>query len=204
MKKFIPAIAVIISLAILLNSCAVSKNSIDQQQTSLNNLNETSATCFVQLNNGSFKQFTSLKLITGVLTTPHLLGDGKVVINSKEIIAYQNEKQYAVSSKILTSKKAASVSVETLPGFAVKVLSGKLNLYSRKYYNGANVADEYFLQDGNEGNIISFSKEALKNMLREDTKAMEYFNSKSKQIKQSKKIMATIEMHNNNQLLTKN
>jgi len=204
MKNFIPAFAVVISISILLNSCAVSKNPINQQQTALKNVSEISTTCFVQLNDGSIKQFTTLKLVTGVLTTPHLIGDSKVVINSKEIIAYQNDKQYAVSAKILTSKKLASVSVETLPGFAVKVMSGKLNLYSRKYFNGANTTEEYFLQDGNDGNIISFSNEALKNMLREDTKALEYFNSKSKQTNHSKKIMVTVEMHNNNQLMTKN
>ncbi|MFM6926607.1 MAG: hypothetical protein ACKOU7_13960, partial [Ferruginibacter sp.] len=147
--KNLPAIAVLISATILLNSCAVSKNSIEQPQANLKPVNETSATCFVQLNNGSIQQFTTLKLVTGILTTPHLLADGKVVINSKDIIAYQDNKQYAVSSKILTSKRSSGISVETLPGFAVKVVSGKLNVYCRKYYNGTNTSDEYFLQNGN-------------------------------------------------------
>jgi hypothetical protein len=205
MKNFIPAIAVLVSAGILLNSCAVSKNSITQQQTETKIVNETtSASCFIQLNDGSIKQFTTLKLVTGVLTTPHLLGDGKVVINSKEIIAYQNDKHYAVSAKILTSKKSANVSVETLPGFAVKVLSGKLNVYCRKYYNGANTSDEYFLQNGNDGYIIAYSKDVLKTMLKEDAKASEFFNSKAKVSPKAKKILAAVEMYNSSQLMTKN
>ena len=204
MKKFIPAIAVLLSTTILANSCAVSKNSIDQQKNEVRNDNEVSAGCFVQLNDGSIKQFTTLKLVTGLLTTPHLLGDGKVVINAKEIMAYQNAKHYAVSAKILTSKKSANVSVETLPGFAVKVLSGKLNVYCRKYYNGANTSDEYFLQNGNDGYIIAYSKEALKTMLKEDAKAFEFFNSKAKVSPKSKKLLAAVEMYNSGQLITKN
>jgi hypothetical protein len=204
MKKSIPALAVLLCTAIFLNSYAVSKNSIAQQSTETNDGNETSAGCFVQLNDGSIKQFTTLKLITGVLTTPHLLGDGKIIINSKEIIAYQNDKHYAVSAKILTSKKSANVSVETLPGFAVKVLSGKLNVYCRKYYNGANTSDEYFLQNGNDGYIIAYSKDVLKSLLKEDTKALEFFNTKSKKESPSKKLLTAVEMYNQGQLMTKN
>ena len=204
MKNFIPAIAVLISITTLLNSCAVSKNSTDQQQTTVKNENETSSTCFVQLNDGSIKQFTTLKLVTGVLTTPHLLGDGKEVINAKDIIAYQNDKQYAVSAKILTSKKSANVSVETLPGFAVKLLSGKLNVYCRKYYNGANTANEYFLQNGNDGYIVAYSKDVLKSMLKDDMNAMAFFNSKTKVSPQSKKLLAAVEIYNKGQMMTKN
>jgi len=202
--KNIPAIAVLISTTILISSCATSKNSAGQEQTTLKNVNETSAGCFVQLNDGTIKQFTTLKLVTGVLTTPHLLGDGKVVINSKEIIAYQNEKQYAVSSKILTSKKSANVSVETLPGFAVKVLSGKLNVYCRKYYNGTNTSDEYFLQNGNDGYIVAYSKDILKNMLKDDMNASAFFNSKTKVSPRSKKILTAVEIYNKGQMMTKN
>ena len=202
--KNIPAIAVLISTTILISSCATSKNSADQEHTTLKNVNETSAGCFVQLNDGTIKQFTTLKLVTGVLTTPHLLGDGKVVINSKGIIAYQNEKQYAVSSKILTSKKSANVSVETLPGFAVKVLSGKLNVYCRKYYNGTNTSDEYFLQNGNDGYIVAYSKDILKNMLKDDMNASAFFNSKTKVSPKSKKILTAVEIYNKGQMMTKN
>ena len=204
MKNFIPAIAVLISITTLLNSCAVSKNSTDQQQTAVKNENETSSTCFVQLNDGSIKQFTTLKLVTGVLTTPHLLGDGKEVINGKDIIAYQNDKQYAVSAKILTSKKSANVSVETLPGFAVKVLWGKLNVYCRKFYNGANTSNEYFLQNGSDGYIVAYSKDVLKSMLKDDINASAFFNSKTKISPTSKKMLAAVEIYNKGEMMTKN
>ena len=202
--KNIPAIAVLMSATILINSCSVSKNSTDQQQTTLKTVNETSSACFVQLNDGTIKQFTTLKLVTGILTTPHLLGDGKVVITAKEIIAYQDAKQYAVSAKILTSKKSACVSVETLPGFAVKVLSGKLNLYCRKYYNGTNTSDEYFLQNGNDGYIVAYSKDILKNMLKDDINASAFFNSTTKVSPKSKKILTAVEIYNKGQMMTKN
>ena len=68
MKNFIPAIAVLISITTLLNSCAVSKNSTDQQQTAVKNENETSSTCFMlpsfnctkQVDEVSFSFFTAV------------------------------------------------------------------------------------------------------------------------------------------------
>ncbi len=205
MKTALPAFAVLACTVLLLNSCTVSKNSIAVQKADTETPNETtSATCFIQLKDGTIKQFKTLKLVTGVLTTPHLLADGKEVINSKDIMAYQNNRHYAVSSQILTSTKNAAVAAETLPGFAVKVLSGKLNVYCRKYYNGTNTTEEYFLQHGNDGYIVSYSNAVLKSMIKEDTKALEYFNSKIKVTPKSKKILTVVEIYNNGQLLTKN
>jgi hypothetical protein len=204
MKKIIPAFAVLLCCTALLNSCTVSKNSITINNADVKNTNDLSAPCFIQLNDGTIRQFTNLKLVTGVLTTPHLLADEKEIINGKDILAYQNHKHYAVSAKSLTSTKNGMIAAETLPGFAVKVLAGKLNVYCRRYYNGGNTAEEYFLQNGNDGNIISYSKAVLKNMIKEDTKALEYFNGKSKILPKSKRILAAVEMYNNGQMMTKN
>lgn len=204
MKNIIPAIAVLFCAATLLNSCATGKNAVTSLNPAIENTDNHVATCFVQLNDGSIKQFSSLKLVTGLFTTPHLLADDKLVINAKDIKAYQDNKRYAVSAKQLKSKKDGYVSSEALPGFAVKLLSGKLNVYGRKYYNGANSVDEYFLQEGNDGHIIAYSRNVLRDMLKEDTKALEYFNSRSKGSSKSKKLIAAVEMYNNNQLLTKN
>jgi len=203
MKTIKPVLAVLLCGTILLNSCAISKNSISLQNAEIKNVTEGPVSCFVKLNDGTIKQFTSLKLVTGVLTTPHLLGDDKVIINSGDIIAYQNNKHYAVSSKILTSTKSANVSVETLPGFAVKVLSGKLNVYSRKYYNGANTADEYFLQSGNDGYIVAYTKEVMISMLKEDPKALQFFNSKTKVSPKAKKLLTAVEMYNRGEFISK-
>ena len=204
MKQIIPSITVFCSIVIMLNSCAVGKNAVDNPKAEAENKSEIPGLCFVQMNDGSIKQYGSLKLVTGVLKTPHLLADDKVIINSKDIMAYQSNRHYAVAAKILTSTKKGYVAVETLPGFAVKVISGKLNVYSRKYYNGANTVDEYFLQSGNDGYIIAYTKDVLKGMLKEDAKALEYFNSKSKVLPKSKKLFATVEMYNNSQMMTKN
>ena len=204
MKQIIPSITVFCSIVIMLNSCAVGKNAVDNPKAEAENKSEIPGLCFVQMNDGSIKQYGSLKLVTGVLKTPHLLADDKVIINSKDIMAYQSNRHYAVAAKILTSAKKGYVAVETLPGFAVKVISGKLNVYSRKYYNGANTVDEYFLQSGNDGYIIAYTKDVLKSILKEDAKALEYFNSKSKVLPKSKKLFATVEMYNNSQMVTKN
>ena len=203
MKKVIPSITVFCSIVILLTSCAVSKNSIDIQKPDQANVSATEANCFVQYNDGSIKEFTTLKLVTGVLTTPYLLADKKVIINAKEIMAYQNEKHYAVAAKILTSTKNSKVAVETLPGFAVKVLSGKLNVYIRKYYNGANTVEEYFLQHGTDGYIVAYSKDVLKSMVKEDAKASEFLNSKAKVSPKSKVLLTAVQMYNDSQLITK-
>jgi hypothetical protein len=202
MKTITSALAALLCGIILLNSCTVNKNSTGIDE--VKNMTDGPATCFVKLNDGTIKQFTTLKLVTGVLTIPHLLGDDKVVINAKDIIAYQDNKHYAVSSKILTSTRSANVSVETLPGFAVRVVSGKLNVYCRKYYNGTNTTDEYFLQTGNDGYIVAYTKEVMKSMIKEDVKALEYFNSKTKISPKAKKLLTAVEMYNTGQMMTKN
>lgn len=204
MKTALPAFVMLTCIIITLNSCSVGKNSITTQKTAVEPPNENSASCFIQFKDGTVKQFKTLKLVTGVLTTPHLLADGKEIIKGKEIMAYQHNRHYAVSSQILTSTKTTAVAAETLPGFAVKVVSGKLNVYCRKYYNGTNTADEYFLQHGNDGYIVSYTKAVLKSMIKDDNKALEYFNSKAKITPKSKKILAVAELYNNGQLMTKN
>ncbi len=204
MKKALPAIAVLVCAAILLNSCAVSSNTVTAQNPKVENSNDGSKSCFVQFNDGTVKQYSSLKLVTGVLTTPHLLADNNIVLNAKDIMAYQDNHYYAVSSKIITSNKKSQVAVDALPGFAIKILSGKLNVYSRKYYNGGNTVEEFFLQQGNDGFIIAYSKDVLKSMLKEDNKALEFFNGKTKVTPWSKKILAAVEIYNNGQMITKN
>ena len=203
MKKALPAVAALLCAAIF-NSCAVSNNTVAVTDPQVEYPNETSRSCFVQFNDGTVKQYSSLKLVTGVLTTPHLLADNKIVLNTKDIAAYQDKKYYAVSSKLLTSNKKSQVAVDALPGFAIKILSGKLNVYSRKYYNGGNTVEEFFLQSGNDGFIIAYSKDALKAMLKDDNKALELFNSRTKVSPWSKKILAAVELYNNGQMITRN
>jgi hypothetical protein len=200
MKKLLPAFAVLLC-AVFLNSCGVT-NSVTVQTP--DHPTEGNKTCFVQFNDGTVKQYSSLKLVTGVLVTPHLLADNKIVVNSKDIMAYQDSRVYAVSSKIITSNKKSKVAVDALPGFAVKLISGKLNVYSRKYYNGGHTVEEFFLQQGNDGFIVAYSKEVLKSMLKEDQKALEFFNNKTKVSPWSKKLIAAVEIYNGGTMITKN
>lgn len=204
MKKRLPALTAVCSLLILFNSCSTGKSTVDRNKSETSFSNPLPSGCFVEWNDGTIKHYSSLKLVTGILITPHLVADQKQVIHSGDILAYQDKGQYAVSSKRLTSSKKALVAAEVLPGFAVKLVSGKLNVYSRKYYNGANTAHEYFLQHGEDASIVAYSKDVLKSMLKEDKKALDYFNSNSKLSPESKKILTTVEMYNNSQFITRN
>lgn len=203
MKKALPAIAVLLCV-VMLTSFAVSNKAFTAVNPQVEDPKKDSKSCYVQFNDGTVKQYSSLKLVTGVLKTPHLLADNKTVLYAKDIMAYQDSRYYAVSSKILTSNKKSQVAVDALPGFAVRIVSGKLNVYSRKYYNGGNTVEEFFLQHGNDGFIIAYSKDVLISMLKEDNKALEFFNSNTKVSPWSKKIIAAVEIFNNGQMITKN
>lgn len=204
MKTAIPLVALLCSTVILLNSCAISNNSVVQHKPDVENPGEIKSTCHVLLLDGTIKQYSSLKLVTGVLITPHLLADNKVVINAKDIKAYQTDKLFAVSPKYLTTAKTSFVATETLPGFAVRIAKGKLNIYCRKYYNGGNTVDEYFLQTGNEGQIIAYSPQVMSDLVKDNAKASDYYNSKVKISPKSKKLMVTADIYNNAQMLSKN
>ncbi len=204
MKTSIPLVALLCSAVILSNSCAVSNNSVVQHKPDVENAREASSSCFVQLNDGTIQQYSSLKLVTGVLITPHLLADNKIIINSKDIKSYQNDKLFAVSPKFLSTSKTSYVATETLPGFAVRIAKGKLNVYCRKFYNGNNSVDEYFLQSGDDGQIIAYSSQIMNNLLKDNPKASDFYNSKTKISPKSKKLLATADIYNNSQMLSKN
>ena len=70
-------------------------------------------------------------------------------------------------------------------------------------FTPANTVDEYFLQHGNDGYIVAYSKEVLKSMLKEDSKALEFLNSKTKVSPKSKILLTAVQMYNNSQLITK-
>lgn len=203
MKKYILLIVVFFSAAILFKAYANCKDSVKQLKTE-NNLKETTLNCFVVFNDGTVKSYTSLKLVTGLFVTPHLLADNQIIINAKDIRAYQNTEHYAVSAKALKTSKTGNVASETLPGFAVRVAKGKINVYSRKYYNGSNTVDQYFLQAGDEGEIIAYSSEVMNELVKDNPKVSDYYNNKLKISPKSKKLLATAELYNNSQLLSKN
>lgn len=204
MKTLVPAVALLCSTLFLLNSCSVSKNSVLPPKADIDNGIGTTSSCFVVKIDGSRQYYSTLKLVTGVLTTPHLLGDNKDVIDAKDVLAYQDNKRFAVSQKLLTTKKTSYVASETLPGFAVRIANGKLSVYSRKFYNGNNAAIEYFVQTGDEGEIVSYSKAVMTELLKDNPKAADFYNSKVKVSPKSKKLLAAVDIYNNAQFISRN
>ena len=203
MKTNLPYFKGIICLLVLLNSCTSSKNSIDQHKPETESLKED-ASCFVQLKDGTLKNYTSLKLVTGVFKTPHLVADGNIVITAEEIKAYQSKEHYAISQKSFTTTKPSYVAVEALPGFAVRVAKGKLNVYSLKYYNGHNTTEKFYLQAGDEGKIVAYSPAVMKEMVRDNSEAFNYFTDKNKSGVFPKKLLATVDIYNNSRYVSKN
>jgi hypothetical protein len=203
MKTLVPSVALLCSALILLNSCSVSKNTVLPPKADAEN-NPATTSCFVVKTDGSRQYFSTLKLVTGVLTTPHLLADNKIVIEAKDVLAYQDKKRFAVSQKLLTTKRISYVAAETLPGFATRITNGKLSVYGRKYYNGSNTVTEYFLQTGDDGEILSYSNSIMKDLLKDNPKAADFYNSKVKISPRSKKLLATVDIYNNVQFISKN
>lgn len=204
MRKPIPNMAVIYRTAIIITLISTFGTAIAQVKATDYTTQAAPVNCFVQFNDGSIRQFQTLKLVTGIFVTPHLLADEKIIINAKEIKAYHSDKHFAVSDKSLITKKKGLVALETLPGFAIRLVSGKLNVYSRKYYNGNNAIDEYFLQIGSDGPIVSYTTDLMKNLLKDNAKALEYYNSKEKVSPKSKKLLASADIFNSGELLSKN
>ncbi|MGF2414783.1 hypothetical protein [Ferruginibacter sp.] len=203
MKTFYPSGKAIACLLIVLNSCVSSQNSVEQPKITIDTPKEE-VSCFVQMNDGTIKNYATIKLVTGVFKTPHLLADGNVIINAADIKAYQDMQHYAVAQKEFTTAKPSRVAVEALPGFAVRVAKGKINVYSLKYYNGHNTTEKFFLQSGDEGKIAAYSPELMNEMLKDNTDAYVFFNENTKITAFSKKLLISVEIYNTSRFISKN
>ncbi len=203
MKKLLSTLALLLCVIFLLQSCATSKNTLDDRKADIQNSKEENYSSFVQMNDGSIQNYGSLKLVTGVLVTPYLLADGKIKINAKDIKAYQNDEHYAVSQTLLVTGRKSRVAVETLPGFAVRMVKGKLNVYCKKFYNGQRVVDEYYLQAGSDGEIQKYSASLLNELIKDSPEAYAFFNTKKKG-SMAQKLQIAVLLYNDNELMTKN
>lgn len=203
MKTSLPTFTAIVCLLISLNSCVSSKNSIEQNKPATYNAKEE-APCFVQMTDGSFQNYATLKLVTGVFKTPHLLADGNVIISADKVLAYQNKEQYAISQKGFTTVQPSYVAVDVLPGFAVRVAKGKLNVYAIKYYNGHNTTEKFFLQIGDDGAIVPYKYELMSDLVKDNIEAYNFFNKKKKSIALNKRLLATADIYNNASYISKN
>jgi hypothetical protein len=202
MKTFYPSGKVAACLLFALTYCLSMQNASALGDTLIDNPKEV--VCFVQMNDGTIKNFNTLKLVTGIFKTPHLLANDSIVIMANDIKAYQNKDGYAVSQKEFTTKKQSTVAVKALPGFAVRIASGKLNVYSFKYYNGHNTTEKFFLQSGEQGQILAYTPELLNELLKDNSDAFSLFNEKNSSTTFSKKLLASVEMYNTSILISKN
>ena len=204
MKTSISILSVSFLVTVMMSSCAVNKETAAVRQYDINNSKEVSGTAFVKYADGTIKYFKSLKLVTGAFTTPHLLADGVTKISPKEIIAYQNDQHYAISQSQIVGGRVSFIAKESLPGFAVRISKGKVNVYSKKFYNGNAGIDEYFIQVGNDGKIYAFTPDLMKSIIKDNYEAMAIFNQVDKTEDLTKKLQNTAEVYNNSSLVSKN
>ncbi len=203
MKTNVPYLKAIACLLVLFNSCTVTKNSIEQYNAPIEDPKKE-ILCFVQMKDGTVKNYSTLKLITGVFKTPHLLADGNTIIKAEEIKAYQSKEHYAVSQKEFTDAKQSYVAKDALPGFAVRIAAGKINVYSLKYYNGHNTTEKLFLQPGDDAQIVACTPELMNELVKDNSDAYAFFNDKNQTATVTKKILATVEIYNNPGDVSKN
>ena len=203
MKKQLQLLVAIGCSVTLMQSCAVSAVSSADKDAAVKPTKETNASCFVEMKDGSIRHFKSLKLVTGVFSSPHLLADGKEKISSADIKAYQSAQHYAISQDMFKDNIRSKSAVETLPGFAVRIASGKLNIYCKKYFNGSGTAEQLFVQEG-DGAIMAFTPEVMGSLLKDHPEASDFFQANKKMTPVSKRLQATVALMNRQQMLSKN
>lgn len=194
---------VLLSISALFYSCATDR-SIAQRIASFENITADEQPCFVQKNDGTIQYFSTLKLVKSVFGTPHLLADGDIRINSTDIRAYQDRDHYAVSQKVFIAGRFSKVADQALPGFGIRVIKGKLNVYTKKFYNGERPVNEYFLQSGENGDIKLYSPELMNELVRSDEAAFNFFNKKTEKATETERLLAAAVLFNTGQLVSKN
>jgi hypothetical protein len=176
MKTSIIYLCIAAFVALLLSSCSMSKNAVNNevfttQNVIFENTTESSPSThanIVEFLDGTKVQYQSLKLVTGIFVSPHLLADGKTKLTSSKIKAYNDGKFYAVSQKLFYEKAKAHVATDVLPGFAIREVKGNLNLFTLQFHGSGNVYKKYFLQKGEEGKILPITKSNLKEILADE------------------------------------
>jgi hypothetical protein len=204
MKNARSLAVMLIAMLALLISCktnSISKNRLTDDSF---HSKENGTTCFIVKNNGETEEFNTLKLVTGPFSTPYLFADGKKRIKASEIIAYQNKDHYAVSQKTFCCGRVSHVATVTLPGFAIRITKGRLNVYCKKYFNGQVAVDEFFLQAGLDGKIMEYSPKLMNELVNDNNEAYNYFNDKKTRARLPEKIETTARLYNGEQLVSKN
>jgi hypothetical protein len=202
MKKNLASIPMLLSIVAIMGGCSTVNKAHLDRDANIRNAKENSSNCFVRNLDGTIQHYTSLELVTGLFTAPHLLADGKIIISSADITAYQNEDHYAISQDNFQSGRHSKVAVEALPGFAVRIAKGSLNVYCKKFFNGAKAVDELFIQSGDEGKILAYSPELLNEMVKDHREILDLLNSKNNTV--TSRLLAIAEIYNQQHLISKN
>ncbi len=200
--KYLP-LGVVVTAIVFLTSCSAGKASVDEIKIHLQSSKEIGNCCFVQMNDGTIRNYSSIKLVTGVTRKPHLLADGKTIIYPNEIVAYQNSDHYAVAQKTFCCGRISNLAVETLPGFAVRVLKGKINVYRARFPSGSGVKDDFYVQMGTDGKIMAYSPGKMNELLKDNPEIAAVFNNTVEK-NTFKKLHDVVEAMNADQALSSN
>lgn len=149
-------------LSITLNSCSVHKNLSEVSMLENENDYIKVSSDFVELKNGEKIYFNDLRLVKGLFRAPHVLGDQTHRFLGSELNAYQIDGVYAISEKQIENGHKSKLAIDALPAFATRVVTGNLNVYVKKYFNGRSAVKEFFVQSGATGKIYVYSPETLK------------------------------------------
>ena len=161
-------------------------------------------TLFVEMNDGTIRNFTTLKMVTGILKTPHLVGDGQQIINGTDIKAYRDDEHFAVSQKTFESGRRTHLALEVLPGFVQRIATGKLNIYNKQYFNGYRKVDEFYIQSGSDGIILPYSESRLHDIVKDEPQAQKLFNGTNKKQTVLEKLQLCASIVNGSGMVTKN
>lgn len=192
------------SAAILLTSCTSKKLFKTNRLAQYHTAKEMTVTPFVKMKDGSVVHYQTLELVKGVFTAPHLLADGQVRIFADDILAYQNQDHYAISQSTFSSGRKSYIAVETLPGFAIRMTKGKINIFCKKFYNGHAAVDEFFIQSNRDGQIYTYTADLMKVLIQDNDQALAYFNESQKDKDISKTLKTTAEIYNNAMVVSSN
>ncbi|MEO8770131.1 MAG: hypothetical protein ABI402_08605 [Ferruginibacter sp.] len=196
MKRPIPIILGLFTTILFFSSCSSTKEYALDRKMALRNSKIDSIQCFVQLVDGSIKKYSTLQIVTSVYKSPHLLADGKMKIYPYEILAYQNKNHFAVNAGGFSyGGHKSNIASETLPGFAVRIATGQLNVYIKKYKINDKVIDEYYLQEG-EGQVLAYSPELMDALIKNSPEALDFFNNNKRHFKLTKQLKLTASIFN--------
>jgi hypothetical protein len=203
MKTNIIYVLIAACVALVLSSCSASKDSVAiEKPISISVIEDENAskTCYVVNKDGSITKYKTLKLVTAMLATPYLLANGSVKILPQDIIAYKDKKYYAISQKAFYDEVKGHVATNVLPGFAIKEMSGQINVYSLQIYSVGKVYKKYFLQNGENGKIEPYTAATLEAYVNSNTAQRVVIGKRVK----AKKMFSLVKEYNNTEAITKN